>query len=57
MKKSRPTLPVIPDFLVYLFDVRKLSVTAIKGYRARLSSVYFSILPEFTTSRFMKELM
>ena len=54
---SKPTLPVIADFLVYLFDVRKLSVTAIKGYRSMLSSVFFSVLPGITSSRFMKELV
>ena len=54
---KRPTLPIVAEFLTYLFDVRKLSVTAIKGYRSMLSAVYFSILPDISSSRFMRELI
>ena len=53
----KPTLLIIADFLVYLFDEWKLSITVIKGYRSMLSSVYFSILPGITSSCLMKELI
>lgn len=37
-----PTVPNIADFLLYLFEAKKLSVSTIKGYRSSLSQVLSS---------------
>ena len=42
---SRPSLPKIADFLFYLRRSRRLSVSAIMGYRSMLSAVFKSVLP------------
>lgn len=36
---SCPSIPQIADFLVYLFEMKGLSVSTIKGYKSTLSSV------------------
>ena len=37
-----PSIPVIADFLLYCFDERKLTLSAIKGYKSSLSQVMSS---------------
>ena len=54
---SRPTIPKIADFLTWLHKSRKLSPTSVKGYRSMLASVFHSILPEISSSRFLKDLV
>ena len=53
---SRPTLPKIADFLLYLKKQRGLSVTSIKGYRSMLAYVFRLKLPEISSSLVLKEL-
>ena len=47
---SRPSLSKIADFLFWLRRSKKLSVSAVLGYRSMLSSVFLSVLPEISTS-------
>ena len=47
---SRPTLPKVADFLLWLHRTRKLSVSAIMGYRSMLSAVFRFQLPEISSS-------
>ena len=54
---SRPTLPKIADFLLWLHRVRKLSVSAIMGYRSMLSAVFRFKLPEISTSPVLQDLL
>ena len=54
---SRPTLPKIADFLLWLHRTRKLSVSAIMGYRSMLSAVFRFKLPEISTSPVLEDLL
>ena len=54
---SHPTLPKIADFLLWLHRVRKLSVSAIMGYRSMLSAVFRFKLPEISTSPVLHDLL
>ena len=54
---SRPTLPNIADFLLWLRRVRKLSVSAVMGYRSMLSSVFRFKLPEISSSPVLQDLL
>ena len=54
---SNPTLPKVADFLLYLFDSRGLSVSAIEGYRSMLSLVFRSRLPEISSSSVLRDLL
>ena len=54
---SRPTLPKIADFLLWLKRVRKLSVSVIMGYHSMLSSVFRFKLPEISTSLVLHDLL
>ena len=54
---SRPTLPKIADFLLWLHRVRKLSVSAIMGYRSMLSAVIRFKLPEISPSPVLQDLL
>ena len=54
---SRPKLPKIADFLLWLHRVRKLSVSAIMGYRSMLSAVFRFKLPEISTSPVLQDLL
>ena len=54
---SRPSLPKIADFLFWLYRSKKLSVSAVLGYRSMLSSVFRSLLPEISTSPVIQDLM
>ena len=47
---SRPSLTKIADFLLWLRRSRRLSVSAVMGYRSMLSAVFKSVLPEISTS-------
>ena len=47
---SRPSLSKIADFLFWLRRSKKLSVSAVMGYRSMLSAVFRSVLPEISTS-------
>ena len=54
---SRPTLPKIADFLLWLHRVRKLSVSAIMGYRFMLSAVFRFKLMEISSSPVPQDLL
>ena len=54
---SRPTLPKIADFLLWLYRVRKLSVSAIVGYRSMFSAIFRFKLPEISTSPVLQDLL
>ena len=47
---SRPSLSKIVYFLFWLRRSRRLSVSAVMGYRSMLSAVFKSILPEISSS-------
>ena len=52
---SRPTLPKIADFLLWLHLIRKRSVSAIMGYHFMLSAVFRLKLPEISTSPVLQD--
>ena len=52
-----PTLPKIADFLLWLKCFRKLSVSAVMGYRSMLSSVFRFKLPEISTSSVFHDIL
>ena len=54
---SRPSLPKVADFLVFLHQDKGLSPSCIKGYRSMLSMVFRSRLPELSTSSVIKDLV
>ena len=54
---SRPSLPKIADFLFCLCRSKKLSVSAVMGYRSMLSAVFRSVLPEISTSSVLHDLL
>ena len=54
---SRPSLAKIADFLFWLRCSRRLSVSAVMGYRSMLSAVFKSILPEISTSPILHDLL
>ena len=54
---SKPTLPKVADFLLFLFKEKNLSISAIKGYRSMLSFVFKSRLPEIAHSYIIRDLL
>ena len=54
---SRPSLPKIADFLLWLRRSRRLSVSSVMGYRSMLSAVFKSVLPEISTSPVLHDLL
>ena len=54
---SRPSLLKIADFLFWLRRSKKLSVSAVMGYRSMLSAVFRSVLPEISTSAVLHDLL
>ena len=54
---SRPSLTKLADFLFWLRRSRRLSVSAVMGYRSMLSAVFKSILPEISTSSILHDLL
>ena len=54
---SNPSLPKIADFLLFLFQDKHLSVSAIKGHRSMSSFVFKSRLPEIASSYVIKDLI
>ena len=54
---SRPTLPKVADFLFWLRRSRKLSVSAILGYRFMLAAVFRFKLLEISTSPVLHDLV
>ena len=54
---SRPSLQKIADFLFWLRRSRKLSVSAVMGYRSMLSAVFRSVLPEISSSSVLQDLI
>ena len=54
---SRPSLPKVADFLVFLHRSKGLSPSAIKGYRSMLSLVFRSSLPAISTSSVIRDLI
>ena len=54
---SRPSLPKVADFLLYLHEVKHLSVSCIRGYRSMLSTVFRWKVPELATSQVIRDLL
>ena len=54
---SRPSLSKIADFLFWLRRTKKLSVSAVLGYRSMLASVFRAVLPEISTSQVIHDLL
>ena len=54
---SRPSLHKIADFLFWLRRSKKLSISAVLGYRSMLSAVFRTILPEISTSPVIQDLL
>ena len=54
---SRPTIPKIADFLLYLRRRKSLSVSAISGYRSMLSAVFRFHLPEISSHHVLRDLL
>ena len=54
---SRPTRTKVADFLLWLHRTRKLSVSAIMGYRSMLSAVFLFQLPEISSSSILQDLL
>ena len=54
---SRPTLPKVADFFLWLHHTRKLSVSAIMGYRSLLSAVFRFQLPVISSSPILQDLL
>ena len=54
---SRPSLQKVADFLFWLRRSRKLSVSAVMGYRAMLSAVFRSVLPDISSSSVLQDLI
>ena len=54
---SRPTLPKIADFLLFLFKDLNLSVSCVRGYRSVLSVVFRWKLPDLQTSPVIRDLI
>ena len=53
----RPSLLKIADFLFWLQHSKKLSVSAVLGYRSMLSAVFRTILPEIFTSPVIRDML
>ena len=54
---SRLSLPKVADFLFWLRRSRKLSVSAVWGYRSMLSAVFRFQLPEISSSPVIQDLL
>ena len=54
---SRPSLHKIADFLFWLRRSKKLSISAVLGYRYMLSAVFRTVLPEISTSPVIQDLL
>ena len=54
---SRPSLQKIADFLFWLRRTRKLSVSAVMGYRSMLSAVFRTVLPDISSSSVLQDLI
>ena len=54
---SRPSLQKIADFFFWLRRTRKLSVSAVMGYRSMLSTVFHTVLPEISSSSVLHDLI
>ena len=56
-RSSEPTILKIAEFLTLFFTTEKAAVSAIKGYRAMLSSVFKFCLLEISSSPILKDLV
>ena len=54
---SRPSMHKIADFLFWLRRSKKLSISAVLGYRSMLSAVFHTVLPEISTSPVIQDLL
>ena len=54
---SRPSLHKIADFLFWLRRSKKLSISAVLGYRSMLSAVFRTVLSEISTSPVIHDLL
>ena len=54
---SRPSLPKVADFLFWLRRSRKLSVSAVMGYRSMLFAVFGFQLTELSSSSLIHDLL
>ena len=54
---SRPSIPKIAEFLLFLRKKKALSYSAIAGYRSMLSAIFKFHLPEISSSSILKDLL
>ena len=54
---SNLTIPSVADFLLWLWKSIGLSLSAIKGYRSMLSSIFKFRLPELSTHHVLRSLL
>ena len=54
---SRPSLPKITEFLLYLHETKHLSLPCIRGYRSMLSLVFRWKIPQLSSSTIIKDLL
>ena len=54
---SRPSIPKVAEFLLWLWSSKGLGLSAIKGYRSMLSAVFGLRLPEISDSRVLRDLL
>ena len=54
---SRPSLAKIADFLFWLCRSKKLSVSAVLGYRSMLSAVFRTVFLEISISPIIRDLL
>ena len=54
---SRPSLPKVADFLLYLREKKGLSASSIKSYRSMLAYVFRLKLPKIASSPILKDLI
>ena len=54
---SRPSIPKVSEFLLFLRKKKGLSASAIAGYRSMLSAVFRYTFPEISSSTILKDLL
>ena len=54
---SNPTIPKIADFLLWLWEEKKLSLSAVRGYRSMLSLVFMFKLPSIGQDFVLRDLI
>ena len=54
---SRPSIPKVADFLLFLHSKKRLSISTIKGYKAMLSAVFKLKIPLISNSPVLRDLL